>query len=176
MEPTQELFLFVYTKHNPTEKIQLLLQANHLCFCSAFTIHEICIFWPFLSDMIDCVSHLIGCEFGRLAEYSRPSPSVISGLLDSSKTSRLLLARICTTCWLGQSGLERSNLIHHFAQACVLQDKSWLWLVVYNLVVWGLWKSQKSLTLTDSCFLNPNPLLCCIYLWCGNPTRQLSED
>ena len=107
MEPTQELFLFVYTQHNPTEKIQLLWRANHLCFCSVFSIHEICIFWPFLSDMIDCLSHLIGCVFGRLADYSRPSPSVISGLLDSSKTSRLLLARICRTCWLGHSSSRK---------------------------------------------------------------------
>lgn len=68
MEPMQELFLFVYTKHNPTENAQLLWLANHLFFCSVFSIHEICIFWLFLSDMIKCVSHLIGSVVGRLAE------------------------------------------------------------------------------------------------------------
>ena len=64
----RELFLFVYTERNPTENAQLLWLTNHLFFCSLFAIHEICIFWLFLSDMIDCVSHLIGSVFGRLAD------------------------------------------------------------------------------------------------------------
>lgn len=50
---------------------------------SLFSLHEICILWPFSSDMMDYVRHLKGSGFGSLADYSRPNAVVILGLLNS---------------------------------------------------------------------------------------------
>lgn len=72
------LFLFVYTKmHNYYGERMIFFPR------SLFSIHEICILWPFSSDMMDYARHLKGSGFGSLADYSRPNPLVILGLLNS---------------------------------------------------------------------------------------------
>lgn len=46
MDPAQVVFLFVYTKHNPTENVPLL-------WLGVFFIHEVCIFCLLLPDIIN---------------------------------------------------------------------------------------------------------------------------
>lgn len=138
--------------------------------CSVFSIHEICILWLFLSDMIDCVSRLKG--FG-VWQARRVNPSVILGLLDSLKPA--------CCCWLRSAGpvgsrssLASSNLILHLCTIMRVKTRA-----DYDVrrIIWRYEASCQACESPKRAELSlkivfPN-LLSSINLWRRKPTENL---